>query len=617
MKHLLTEQPKVDTLPGHLDLLRLISPPQTIIHIGAGYGNGDMTAWREWQIPYALIIDADESRLDWVNTQVPNNPDWQVCCAVLADIDGEAEYYSISNPAEDGLLAAEQLTALWPNLQTNKQVTRQVTRLDSLLAKHPTTLLPTSASLWTFIDCLSSLTILKGADKALEQSSVLCLRVLLQPLPDQNTIGTLQDIEAYLQPYGYRCIQITESNNPAIGVALFVRDWQGLLAPELLKISHEKAAIVSEQLTLQQQLTQQTATNNELNKQVHDLAKTAEEQANLATEREARIDNLAQESTTHSQQAQQLQSQVDTLNQAHTVLAEEKTTAIQSRDALSIELATMTQSRDEQTQLAAERQAQIETLAQEQNHQAQQAQQLQSQVNGLNQAHTVLAEEKNTVTQSRDTLSIELAAMAQSRDEQAHLAAERQTQIETLVHERNNHAQQAQENQLQVEALNQEKSGLIELRDTLTNDIASLTQARDVQTNRVNECQNRLEAITQERDHQVTHAQNLQSQVDALSQTNSLLNQEKSTFAEQQEPLKNELAALKQSVDQQALSLSQSHTECEQLHNQLQQQEAIMANLKAHYSESDARQRLLNDEILKAEAQLELIKDVLLREPGL
>jgi hypothetical protein len=68
---------------------------------------------------------------------------------------------------------------------------------------------------------------------------------------------------------------------------------------------------------------------------------------------------------------------------------------------------------------------------------------------------------------------------------------------------------------------------------------------------------------------------------------------------------------------QQALSLSQSHTECEQLHNQLQQQEAIMANLKAQYSESDARQRLLNDEMIKAEAQLELIKDVLLREPGL
>jgi hypothetical protein len=547
MKHLLTEQPKADTLPGHLALLRLISPPQTIIHIGAGYGNGVMSAWREWPIPYALIIDADESRLDWVNTQVTNNPAWQVCCAVLADTDGEADYYSVSNPAEDGLLAAEQLTALWPNLQTNQQVTRQVTRLDSLLAKHPATLLPTAASIWTFIDCLTSLTILKGAGKALEQWSVLCLRVLLQPLPEQNTIGTLQDLEAYLQPYGYRCIQITESNNPAIGVALFVRDWQGVLAPELLKISHEKATIVSEQLTLQQQLTQLTATNHELNKQVHDLAKTAEEQVKLATEREARIDNLAQESTTHSQQAQQLQNQVDTLNQANAVLAEEKT----------------------------------------------------------------------TVTQSRDALSIELAAMTQARDEQTHLAAERQTQSEALVHERNHQAQQAQESQLQVEVLNQEKSGLIELRDTLSNDITSLTQARDVQTNLVNECQNRLEAITQERDQQVTHAQNLQSQVDALNQTNTLLNQEKSTFAEQQEPLKNELAALKQSVDQQALSLSQSHTECEQLHNQLQQQEAIMANLKAQYSESDARQRLLNDEMIKAEAQLELIKDVLLREPGL
>jgi chromosome segregation ATPase len=204
--------------------------------------------------------------------------------------------------------------------------------------------------------------------------------------------------------------------------------------------------------------------------------------------------------------------------------------------------------------LAAERQTQSEALVHERDHHAQQAQQLQSQVDALNQAHTVLAEEKTTVTQNRDALSIELATMTQARDEQTHLAAELQTQIEALVHERNYHAQQAQQ---------------------------------------------------------------LQSQVDALNQTNTLLNQEKSAFAEQQAPLKNELAALKQSVDQQALSLSQSHTECEQLHNQLQQQEAIMANLKVQYSENDARQRLLNDEMIKAEAQLELIKDLLLREPGL
>ena len=613
MKRLLTEQPKADTLLGHLELLRLISPPQTIIHIGAGYGNGDMHTWREWQIPHALIIEADESRLDWTHN-VANNPEWQIFCTVLADINGEADYYSISNPAEDGLLAAEQLTPLWPNLQTNKQVTRQVQRLDSLLAKESNNLLPKSASIWTFIDCLTSLSILKGAGKELESWSVLCLRVLLKPLPEQNTIGTLQDIEAYLLPYGYHCILHTESNNPSIGEALFVRDWQAVLTPELLKLSNEKNTIVSEQLTLQHQLTQQTAINNELNKQVHDLAKVAEEQAKLATERQTRNEALAQESASH---AQQLQTQVDALSQTNAALAEEKNTVTQNRDALSNELTAISVARDEQTHLATEQQAQIEALVHERDTHAQQSQQLQTQVDALSQANSVLAEEKNTVTQNRDALSNELTAISVVRDEKTHLATEQQAQIEALVHERDSLVQQVQESQLQVQTLNQEKSGLVELRDTLSNDIVALTQARDVQTNLVNECQNRLEALTQERDHQVTHAQQLQTQVEALSQTNTALNQEKSAFAEQQDQLKNELAALKQSVDQQALSLSQSHTECEQLHARLQQQEAIMANLKAQYSESDVRQRLLNDEMIKAEAQLELIKDVLLREPGL
>ena len=50
-------------ISNHMQLLLKLAPPQAIIHIGAGTGNGEMHQWRHWDIPHALIIDADPNRL--------------------------------------------------------------------------------------------------------------------------------------------------------------------------------------------------------------------------------------------------------------------------------------------------------------------------------------------------------------------------------------------------------------------------------------------------------------------------------------------------------------------------------------------------------------------------
>jgi hypothetical protein len=453
---LLTEQAKKAIIPNQWELLRLLAPPQLVIHIGAGSGKGELHQWRQWQVPNALLIEADEARLEWANSSLAENPQWDTACVVLSDVNAEADFYTASNPAEDGLIAAEQLRVLWPNLSTREQQKRQVQRLDGLLQAEPYQALQQAQTIWTIIDCLTSLTILKGAGHELEKWSVLCVRVLLKSLAEENTVGTLQDIEAYLLPYGYRCIEITESNNPVIGSALFVRDWQAVLQSKNEQLSQNNSQLVTDKLVLLQQLI----------------------------ERQAAIDALTQERDQFAQQATGRQTQLEALTQAKAAVEQEKASLIQSRDALG-----------------------------------------------------------NEVT-----------ALSQVCDQQTQLVTERQVQIETLSHELTNNVQQVQQ---------------------------------------------------------------LQSQVEALSQTNTLLNQEKSAFAEQHEQLKNELAAHKQTLDQQALSIIQSITERDQLQAQLEQHEAVMVKLKDQYAESDIRQRLLNDEMFKAEAQLELIKDVLLREPGL
>jgi chromosome segregation ATPase len=649
---LLTEPTNKTTMQNQWALLRLIAPPQAVIHIGAGNGKGELHQWRQWQVPYALLIEAELAKLDWANSSLAENPHWQTATVVLSDENTEADFFIASNPAEDGLIAAEHLRALWPNLKTQAQQKRKVQTLDSLLQTQAYQDLQQAGTVWAIIDCLSSLAILKGAVKALENWSVLSLRVLLNPLAEPNSIGTLQDIEAYLLPYGYRCIQLTESNNPLIGEALFVRDWQAVLQPKNHQLSLDNLQLFTETSLLQQQCEQQTHLQDELQQQVKRLEQSnealvqdkatltereatlqaelsavvnnSEQQIQLANERLAHIDTLTQERDQLGQQAAERQTQLEVLTQEKAAFEQEKASLIQSRDTLSNEVTALNQARDQQAQLANERQAHINVLTQERDQFAQQAAARQTQLEVLTQANAVVEQEKNLLIQSRDALSNEVAALNQARDQQAQLANERQAHINALTQERDQLGQQAAERQTQLESLTQEKAAfeqektsLIQSRDALNNELAATQQVRDQQAQLAAERQIQIENLVHERNHHAQQAQQLQSQVDELNQTNTLLNQEKSAFAEQQAPLKNELAALKQSVDQQALSLSQSHTECEQLHAQLQQQEDIMANLKAHYSESDAHQRLLNNEMLKAEAQLELIKDVLLREPGL
>ena len=60
--------------------------------------------------------------------------------------------------------------------------------------------------------------------------------------------------------------------------------------------------------------------------------------------------------------------------------------------------------------------------------------------------------------------------------------------------------------------------------------------------------------------------------------------------------------------------LTALRTKTDELQKKLTEAEAARSAMQAQQAERDARQRLLDSEILKAEAQLELIKDVLLRE---
>ncbi|SFA85733.1 hypothetical protein, partial [Azotobacter beijerinckii] len=129
-------------------------------------------------------------------------------------------------------------------------------------------------------------------------------------------------------------------------------------------------------------------------------------------------------------------------------------------------------------------------------------------------------------------------------------------------------AKLANERKAQADALAKGAAELVAIRDALVKEKAALVTARDEQAKLANEHKVRIEALGAQLEEQT-------------GKTNALL----------------------MTRDNQTLLLSERDSQIHQF--------------EAEYSENLARLRLMQDELVKGEAQIELIKDLLLREPGL
>lgn len=593
-----------------IGLLKKLSPPQAIIHIGAGSGYGEMHQWRQWDVPHALIIDANRERLDWAQPLITGKPGWHIVNEIVADTDGEIDYYQASNPEEDGIISPQQMSGLWPNLRTTIHSVRPCRSLDSLLTEDTSVIFEQATPVWVYIDCLPVLPILKGAGEHIDRWSVLWLRVLLQQANEIDEGATLQSIESYLQPLGFRCIEISESNHPAIGYSLFARDWRAVLQSRDETLSQINTELSEEKSTLE---AQQESLKLELTL----LGKSYDEQVAQTEQLMGRIETLTQERDSHASQVVEQQRQIEALIQSNATLSEEKSVLAAQMDTLVQEISALTQSNA--------------SLDQERKGLRQWCDALEEELDSLTQAHNVQAKYVED-GQAR------IKTLEQERDDYARELAERQAQIEALSHD--NIALNADR-----EVLTQEKSELAAQYGTLKQEVTVLVKARDELMTLANQRLAVIETQIQERDHQAKQLEELQGQIDSLTETNSVqqaeketLIQEKSILETQRQAHKHELATLSKARDEQNTLANQRQgqidsltqiqaeqtkmiteykTELEQLQLKLQQSSERIAQLEREQTENDVRQHLLNEEMIKAEAQIELIKDVLLREPGL
>ncbi len=154
-----------------------------------------------------------------------------------------------------------------------------------------------------------------------------------------------------------------------------------------------------------------------------------------------------------------------------------------------------------------------------------------------------------------------------------------------------------------AQELEHKNAKLIADYDQLARATAELTAQRDTET------QAKLEALAQ-RDSLAQEKLKLIADYDQLTRARDQLSLEREAISNE----RNQLATAKDEQTLLATQRQQALTAAQQEATSLQQR---IQQLEAEAQQTNYRQQLQQEEMIKAEAQIELIKDLLLREPGL
>ena len=386
--------------------LRHLVPITGIVHVG---GTGREAArYAEWAIPSVVFIEADEKHAEKLQKATHGRPGWVWQSALLSDSEGERDFFVASNPNESGLLQPEKLSIFWRNLKTKETRSLQTVALDTLLEATDEEERIINCAV---VDCLPALPVLQGAAQNIKGWDVIIARVVLNELQFQIQGTGKSELDSYLAALGFHCIALEEEKQPALGRALYVRNWKALHCSsqkEQRKNVEKMTAALDDRAkqleTMQQQNIQlskvkdeQVKLSAERQNQILQLTQARDEQIKLATDRAGLLKKIEQEKDALAKQVEILQQRNSQLSQAkdeQAKLAADRHNLIQQ----------LTKARDEQTKLATERADLLKKIEQE----------------------------KDALVKQTETLQQQTRQLSQAKDEQVKLAAERQAEIARL-----------------------------------------------------------------------------------------------------------------------------------------------------------------------------------------
>ncbi|HEB69125.1 MAG TPA: hypothetical protein ENI88_05830, partial [Desulfobulbus sp.] len=260
-----------------VEMLRHLFPVQAMVHVGAGDGHAAVQEWQGWNIPHVVLIEADPEYKESLQETTGQHDGWLAVSALIGEQETETEFYEASNPWESGTIPPEKWQGIWPNLTQTASIPLQQLRLESLLKESPCDLFAQKVN-WANIDCMPALPIIKGAGESVGQWDIIKARVILDPSFIDNMDAGLDEISNYLAQYDFRCVAVMDSHHPAVGEALFVRNWKNVLQNDIAELQKEQAA---QNVRVQSQLDQ--------------LSKALDKQTRRAEERQNHLDRAVQD----------------------------------------------------------------------------------------------------------------------------------------------------------------------------------------------------------------------------------------------------------------------------------------------------------------------------------
>jgi len=253
-------------------LLSRLTPPATVVHVGAGAGTGYLHQWHTWELTRAIVVDASMEKLAWAEAKSGHDGTWHAINAVVGARNEQRPFYTAGNPDENSLVPPTSLQYIWPGLNPAGQSDVQVQTLDTAIESAGIPI--PQDNTWLLIDCFCAADIVQGTAGLLPACSLVCARVLNNDSdPEEELLytSTLEAMASLLEPLGFRFVHLHPGLNPAAGHAFFVRDWHAHAQEQKGQVQQ----ITEQKNAVQQQLTekekQHTETANQL-KQKNDAA---------------------------------------------------------------------------------------------------------------------------------------------------------------------------------------------------------------------------------------------------------------------------------------------------------------------------------------------------------
>jgi chromosome segregation ATPase len=533
------------------------SATHTIVHLGAGTCR-ELERYLTAQPARLLLVEADPQRADDLQRRTQSLPQVEVRGTAVTTDATASILYRYNLPDVNSLHAPSGLWHLFPGLKLMDQIEVGTVSPADLIA--PLQLQMQQENRLIIDTPGEELPILKALQESdhLHRFKYLYLHCGRDSLYETSVPG-MQIVE-WLQEEGFDLMQADDGDDPDRPLWILKRNQLQLRYRDLLQ----------EVERLQQALEQSNRQSAERQQQIKTLTQARDEYKNLADERQVQLEKLSEE---HA-------ATLETLNKSKS-----------ARDVIASEKA-------ELASRISNFESQIEKLQQDCDAKAK----------ALEQAN-------------------------QEKTRQTKLANERQTQLEKLKAENTANLEALNQTKAAKETLSQEKNDLASRISHLTSrisnlesDLEKLKQERDAKAKA-------LEQANQEKTKQTKLGNDRQTQLEKLKAENTAnleaLNQakaakdalahEKSDLASRNSNLESDLEKLKQERDAKAKALEQVNKEQAKQTKLIKEQQAKLEKLEksknqleSQLAEAEQTQHQMNEEMVKAEVQIDFIKELLL-----